>query len=243
MIQISTPLNTKVSTTTKKIFEDRARTNILRSAEQATLTYLCVRMPAFMTPNLLTFIGLMGSVLVGVGFVLGKQNEYFLLLSIFGFIVQWFGDSLDGRIAYYRNQPRKWFGFSLDMSMDWISTIIIGLAFHYFLPDSYKILAFTFVCSYGWLMILALMKYRVTGHYMIDAGLVGPTELRIAICAVFFSEIIFPGCLEAFAIGINIILVIVNLLDFNKLLNLANERDAAERKTTTPIASEDRKVA
>jgi phosphatidylserine synthase len=44
-------------------------------------------------------------------------------MGYFGFAINWFGDSLDGRIAYYRNTPRKWYGFALDCIMDWLSLV------------------------------------------------------------------------------------------------------------------------
>ena len=44
-------------------------------------------------------------------------------------IINWFGDSLDGRLAYYRNKPRKWYGFSLDITVDWFTTLLIGAGY------------------------------------------------------------------------------------------------------------------
>ena len=53
----------------------------------------------------------------------------YLLFSLLGLFINWFGDSLDGRLAYYRNKPRKWFGFTLDLIVDWLGTILMGLGF------------------------------------------------------------------------------------------------------------------
>jgi hypothetical protein len=50
--------------------------------------------------------------------------------------IQWFGDSLDGRIAYYRNTPRKWYGWLLDMNLDWISTAMMTAAYVIYLHDT-----------------------------------------------------------------------------------------------------------
>lgn len=56
-------------------------------------------------------------------------NRYYLLLNIIGFIINWFGDSLDGRLAIYRNKSRKHYGFSLDLTVDWLTTVVVGLGF------------------------------------------------------------------------------------------------------------------
>src|SRR5690606_25118278 len=85
--------------------KDRKRTNLLRGIEQPVLLFLCRIMPRWVSPDMLTGIGLLGSVIVMLGFILAKDNSANLLISVFGFAVQWVGDSLDGRIAVYRNIP------------------------------------------------------------------------------------------------------------------------------------------
>src|SRR5690606_27955094 len=120
----------------KNLFKDRKRTNILSVPEQSFISFLVKRIPGYITPNWLTAIGMAGSALVLVGFVLAYyESRTFLFLAIFGLFVNWFGDSLDGRVAYYRNIPRKWFGFSLDIVMDWLGTVLIGLGYFFYAKD------------------------------------------------------------------------------------------------------------
>ncbi len=212
----------------KRIAGDRKRTNLLRGLEQPTIAFLCRMMPPFISPNMLTFFGFLASLIIFFGFWLGKTDPHYLIISIAGFALQWFGDSLDGRIAYYRNQPRKWYGFSLDLCMDWISTVFMGMGFYFFLDDAYKILAFFFIAAYAWTMILTLLKYKIGGTYSIDSGLLGPTELRIGICGVLFVSMFYPAVLTAFAIGIIGVVMVINMVEFNKVLNLGNQRDQNE---------------
>ena len=110
---------------------DRTRTNILRGIEQPTILFLCRILPPFLTPNILTVIGMFGTFMVQAGFAGATylENKNYLFVSILGFAVNWFGDSLDGRIAYYRNIPRKWFGFTLDSIMDWISLVMMSVGY------------------------------------------------------------------------------------------------------------------
>src|SRR5690606_27125990 len=118
----------KLSEKSKSIFNDRKRTNILSVPEQSLIVFLLQRIPAYITPNILTIIGAVGSLLVLAGFILAAYiDRIYLLTGILGLIINWFGDSLDGRIAYYREIPRQWYGFSLDIIMDWMSTIMITL--------------------------------------------------------------------------------------------------------------------
>ncbi len=214
----------------KEIFKDRKRTNIFKSAEQSVIYYLVKRIPLFVTPNILTGIGLAGSVLVFLSFILSAYiNPYFLLLGIAGLVINWFGDSLDGRIAYYRNIPRKWYGYSLDIIMDWFSVIFTGLGYYIFSKDGYEIIAFAFVISYGWAMIISQIRYKITDKYSIDSGIFGPTELRVIVAFIFLLEVLVPGSIN-FCVGIVcLIFLILNILDTNKLLDLGNLRDNAEK--------------
>lgn len=211
-----------------RIRNSRQRLNILKELEFKTIEYLCKIMPMWVTPNTLTGVGLLGSVIVTIGLLLGISNSWWLLLSVAGFSIQWFGDSLDGRLAYFRNIPRKWYGWSLDLNVDWISTSIIGLGFYFFFPE-YKIVSFLFVVAYGGSMIVALMRYKINNQYIIDAGIIGPTELRIIICLFLLAEIVFPGALLIFAFFGSIILMIINLVDSYKVMKLGDERDIQEK--------------
>ncbi len=214
----------------KRISADRKRTNLLRVPEQATIAFLCRVMPPFVTPDMLTMLSLVASLVIFYGFYLAKNDPNFFAISIVGFAVQWFGDSLDGRLAYYRNIPRKWYGFALDMCMDWASTVLMGLGFYFYLSDEYKIVAFLFIAAYAWIMILTLMKYKITGSYSIDSGLLGPTELRIGICIVLLISIFYPQVLIMFACVIVGVVSIIDFVEFRNVLKLGDERDRAEKE-------------
>ncbi len=213
------------------IFKDRIRTNLLRSLEQKTLISLVQIVPSWIKPDMLTFIGFLGSLTTLSSFILATYvNKNYLLLGVLGFAINWFGDSLDGRLAYFRKNPKKWYGFSLDLLSDWLSVILIGLGYMIYSEEKWDLAGFGFVVLYGWAMIIAVIRYLVTGKYTIDAGLFGPTEIRIIISAVMVLEIFFIGIIQYFAVIISLILLIVNISDTVKLLRLSHERDLAEKE-------------
>ncbi|MFQ5627968.1 MAG: CDP-alcohol phosphatidyltransferase [bacterium] len=211
-----------------KMNRERKRTNILKSAEYKAIQYFCERMPNWVTPNILTAIGFLGSLIILLGLWLGKEQRVFLLVSIFGLAVHWFGDSLDGRLAYYRNTPRKWFGFSLDINVDWTSVCIIALGFYFYFP-AYKFVALIFVVAYGGSMIIALLRYRITNQYTIDSFYFGPTEMRILLAIVLFLEVFRLGTLLEFGVAGSALLIVFNLLESHKLLKQADQKDVAEK--------------
>ncbi len=213
------------------ISKDRHRTNILRKYEQKSLVYLVQRIPAFITSDMLTGIGFTGSLITVFSFILATYvDRNLLLLGILGFFINWFGDSMDGRVAYYRNTPRKWYGFALDITVDWITTILIGYGFMIYTEGAWEMLGFVFVVMYGWAMITALLRYKVTGKYTIDSGLFGPTEARIVISAILVAEVLYNGSIVYSALAACSILFIINIIETSKLISVANDRDNAERQ-------------
>ncbi|MEZ5026627.1 MAG: CDP-alcohol phosphatidyltransferase family protein [Chitinophagales bacterium] len=219
---------------------DRNRANLLKNLEQPTLLFLCRVMPKFLTPDILTAIGMLGTLIIFFAFYYTHvaANKIYLLLAIVGFAINWFGDSLDGRIAYYRNIPRKWYGFALDCIMDWLSLVFMSLGFYLYIDDAYKIYVFLFACNYGWIVLVAQLKYKITDKYSIDPGPIGPTEVRILLCLVILAEWYFGNVLIYFSLYSNILFLIINLVDTYKLLQSGNARDAEEKRLKAEAAKQ-----
>jgi hypothetical protein len=214
-----------------KITKDRRRTNILRKYEQPALAFLVRRVPSWISSDLLTAIGLAGGVIIAAGFVMAAcLQRSFLLLCILGFIVNWLGDSLDGRLAYFRNKPRKWYGFALDLTVDWLNTVLIGGGYMIYASGEWELLGFGFTVLYGWAMMTALLRYKISGNYTIDSGLLGPTEVRIIISFFLLLEVLCEGSILYSGIAACVGLLAVNLIDFRNLLKMADRRDKDERK-------------
>jgi phosphatidylglycerophosphate synthase len=227
----------------KIISTDRERTNILRKSEQITIAFLVKRIPPWISSDMLTGIGLFGNILTFISFLLATYlNRYYLLLGIVGYIVNWFGDSLDGRVAYYRQKPRKWYGFALDITIDWIGILLMGLGFIVYVEGVWELVGFFFVVMYGWEMITVLLRYKITGKYTIDSGLFGPTEMRIVISSILILEILLQGSILYVSSTITAILFLMNISDTKKLLKLANESDWAEKHSMTATIDDGNKV-
>ncbi len=221
----------RISEILTAISRDRTRTNLLRNQEQRAIAWLVQRIPGSVTSNMLSGLGLFGSCIVFAGFMLAAYFETaFLLLGPLGFAMSWFGDSLDGRLAYYRNKPRKNYGFVLDITLDWIGIILIGCGFIVYVESFWELFGYGFVIMYGWEMIIALMRYRITGHYSIDAGKFSPTEARILISAILILEVILQGSINYSAMLAVIALFIINIVDTRKLLRIADSTDKKENK-------------
>jgi hypothetical protein len=209
----------------KSINRDRVRTNILWKYEQAAIAYLVQRIPGPVTSNMLTAVGFLGNVIVFLGFILAPLSNYFLMLGIPGFAISWFGDSLDGRLAYYRKKPRKNYGHILDITVDYINIILVGLGYIIYVDGIWELLGYGFVVMYGWEMLMALMRFKLTGNYSIDSGKLGPTEARIVVAVIMVIEVFVPGSIVYSVSLAFIMLLIINIRDTIILLDLADEMD------------------
>lgn len=222
----------KTSDVLNSVFGDRTRTNLLKKYEQQAIAWLVQRIPRRITSNFLTGVGFFGYIVVFASFVLASwYGRVWLLLGLPGFIINWFGDSLDGRLAYYRKKPRKQYGFTLDITIDWLSIILIGLGYIIYAEGVWEVFGYGFVCMYAWEIILALIRYRITGKYSIDSGKLGPTEVRIMVGTVMVAEVLLPGSIVLSAGLLVTAIFIVNIIDTRKLLRVADEIDKSETQS------------
>ncbi len=222
----------KTSEVLNSVFGDRSRTNLLKKYEQQAIAWLVQRIPRRITSNFLTGVGFFGYIVVFASFVLASYyGRVWLLLGLPGFIINWFGDSLDGRLAYYRKKPRKQYGFTLDITIDWLSIILIGLGYIIYAEGVWEVFGYGFVAMYAWEIILALIRYRITGKYSIDSGKLGPTEVRIVIGTIMVAEVLLPGSILFSAVLLVTAIFVVNIIDTRKLLRVADEIDKSEAQS------------
>jgi len=171
---------------TDKVKHKRIIQSITASIEKRVLLWLSARMPRFINPDVLTIIGLAGAILTGVSYLLSRNNPVFLWLAALGFIINWFGDSLDGTLARFRKIERPRYGYFLDHSIDviCITIILTGLGF-----SGYARLEIAWGVNLIYLLLaLYTSLANFTSHeFQIAFAYVGPTELRIfAITASIF---------------------------------------------------------
>lgn len=162
-----------------KVEEHKRENDILLGfLERPALKWLAAHMPIWVTPDVLTWIGIFASILIFISYALTNINRYFLLLASFGFILNWFGDSLDGTLARYRHIERPRFGFLIDHYVDAISAVLIfiGLGVS---PYVDLVVASMGAIAYLLLSIMVYLITYVTGVFQITNAKIGPTEVRV----------------------------------------------------------------
>jgi len=157
---------------------DRIQQNFLAKAERRLLTWLCSRMPKWVTPDRLTLAGVIGAMMTFAGYVASNWGAAWLILAIIGYVVQWFGDSMDGSLARFRHIERPSYGYFIDHSCDGLVTLLIlaGIGLSPFVTMDVAMVA---LAGYLLLSIHAYLSARVLGEFKLSYLSAGPTELRL----------------------------------------------------------------
>jgi archaetidylinositol phosphate synthase len=146
--------------------------------ERPVLRWLAAHMPPWVTPDILTAVGVFGGLVILSGYWLTGVDRNFLWLVNLGFVINWFGDSLDGTLARYRHIERPVYGFYIDHSVDAYVEIMIflGLGLSPYVRFDLAALA---LIGYLLLSVLVYVRTCVKGEFVISYGKLGPTEIRL----------------------------------------------------------------
>ena len=151
---------------------------LLGPLERPALKWLASHMPGWVTPDTCTAIGVVGAVVIAVSYLLSTINNNFLWIASLGFIINWFGDSLDGTLARYRHIERPIFGFFLDHTTDVVNEVMIFIGLGLSPYISFNVACLTLV-AYLLLSVLVFVCTCVAGEFKISYGKLGPTEVRV----------------------------------------------------------------
>lgn len=171
--------------------EKRVNDILLGPLERPALEFLVTRLPAWITPDMLTGLGFSASVLIFASYYLTNFNHNFLWLASFGFVLNWLGDSLDGTLARYRNIERPRYGFFIDHTVDALDECLVMLGIGLSPYADFRLAMLTLV-SYLLLSLLVFVKTYVDGVFRISWARLGPTELRV-IAILANTTIFFLG--------------------------------------------------
>src|SRR3989449_6824668 len=158
----------------------REQTSILAPLERAALRALARRMPGWVNSDHLSVLGFAAMFLAGVCYALSKRNPLMLhAVNLFIFL-NWFGDSLDGTLARYRNRQRPRYGFYVDHIIDTFGTmfLIFGLALSGYMTER---VAAAMLIVFLMLAINSYLAAYALGVFKISHWKLGPTEIRLVL--------------------------------------------------------------
>jgi len=182
----------------------RIQTSLLSGVEHKALVWLAARQPSWMTSNILTIIGTFGSLVIAIGYVLSNKDLAWLWLSSLGFVINWYGDSLDGNLARYRHTSRPLYGFYIDHNVDVFNEffMFMGLGLSPLMDLRVGLLLYA---GYLMLTVYVSISAHLKNEFRLTYAKLGPTELRLIIiilnAMVFFVSSLSDVVAEADFLG------------------------------------------
>jgi archaetidylinositol phosphate synthase len=157
---------------------ERSHTSLLASAEKRALIWMARRMPAWLNSDHLTVLGFVSLLAVGLSYWYARYSPIGLMLVIVFFVLNWFGDSLDGTLARVRDQQRPRYGFYVDHILDACGSVFVfgGLTLSGYMSER---VAVGLLAVYLLLSIEVYLATYTVGKFKLSFGAFGPTELRL----------------------------------------------------------------
>ena len=215
----------------------RVQKSILSKMEKKLLVWIAIRISKWIKPDHLTGLGLLGAFIAGGGYVLSNFESGFLWLSSLGFIINWFGDSLDGTLARVRKTERPIYGFYLDHNVDAITALVIAIGAGVSPFISFSV-AMLILVGYYLLSIFTYINAYLKGTFKISYSGLGPTEFRLVIIILnslfLFIPIKNPNVIilgltfkffDFLALGIALIIIVLYFYFFLKEKNKYEKED------------------
>src|SRR5947209_8677285 len=158
----------------------RVQESFLARAEKSALLWLAARMPQWVNSDHLTLLGFASLIGAGACYWLARWDRLWLLGAIIFLALNWFGDSLDGTLARFRNRQRPRYGFYVDHVVDAVGTFFLlgGMALSGIMSAP---VAIGLLIVYLLLMIEVCLATYTIGVFQISFFKMSPTELRIAL--------------------------------------------------------------
>ena len=164
----------------------RIQTSILNGVEKKALIFLADRQPRWMTSNILTGIGPFGAIVISLGYILSQINIKYWWLSSLGFVINWYGDSLDGTLARVRNKQRPIFGYYIDHTVDIINELLIFLGLGLSGLICFDLSLFILIV-YMMLTLNVSINAHLKKEFKLTYAKLGPTEFRVL--AIIFNTV------------------------------------------------------
>lgn len=193
----------------------RIQESMTARMEKSALLWLAQRTPNWINSDHLTALGFLAMLAAGGAYSLARWDARWLWVVSALLVLNWYGDSLDGTLARFRNCQRPRYGFYVDHAVDATGTLALlgGLATSGMMSPW---VAVGLLVSFYLLFIEVCLATYTLGEFKISAGVFGPTELRLLLIAgnvrAFFSPTVHVFGYDALLFDIGGLCGIVGML-------------------------------
>jgi phosphatidylglycerophosphate synthase len=205
----------------------REHRSLLANAERRLLLAIAHRLPAWVTSDQLTLLGLSSMVAAGLAFATLQMSWLNVAALILALAANWFGDSLDGTLARVRCQPRPRYGYYVDHVIDLFGAAVLvgGMACSGLMTAH---VALALLAAYFLVSAETFLATHTVHVFRLSFAAVGPTELRILLAigavAVFLHPFSDIGGQRYLLLDVSGVIAIVGLVAVFLFSALRNTR-------------------
>ncbi len=156
----------------------RIQTSLFNAAEKKILVAIAKKLPKWVTSDMLTLVGVLGAIVIAIGYIHSNVNIQWLWLASLGFVINWFGDSLDGTVARVRGTQRPIYGYYVDHITDVFNEAIIFIGAGFSILIDIRV-ALILLVLYLMLTINVSINAHLKNEFKLTYMGLGPTEFRI----------------------------------------------------------------
>ncbi len=205
----------------------REHRSLLANAERRLLIAIARRLPAWVTSDQLTLLGLSSMVAAGLAFATLQRSWMNVAAFILALAANWFGDSLDGTLARVRCQPRPRYGYYVDHVIDLFGTAVLigGMALSGLMTAH---VALALLAAYFLVSAETFLATHTVHVFRLSFAAIGPTELRILLAigavAVFLHPFSDIGGQRYLLLDVSGVIAVAGLVAVFLLSSLRNTR-------------------
>lgn len=219
----------------------------LSGPEDRALAWLAPRVPVWTTPDQLTWLGFGAAVVAFVAYLLAPGQVAWLWVVNAALIVNWLGDSLDGKVARMRGADRPRYGLFFDQSIDVVAQLLfaLGLGLSGFVRFDIAALG---LATYLMMTVQSLLRAEVTRVFHLSTAGMGLTEVR---CLFLVANAVFyfipPKPFEVAGIGVTyadffgVMWIVVNIGLYVRTMIAELKRLAVEEPPRPPVPEDRRR--
>jgi phosphatidylglycerophosphate synthase len=170
----------------------RINDGITAGIEKRVLIWMAERLPAIVSSDHLSALGLAAMAAAGVAFASFRVSPWAAAGAIASLAVNWFGDSLDGTLARVRDQQRPRYGFYVDHVIDLAGTtmLLAGMGCSGLM---HPLVAAAVLAAYLLVSAESYLATHASGVFRMSFLGVGPTELRLLVAAGVLRAVFDPS--------------------------------------------------
>ncbi len=166
----------------------KIQASLLSGVERRCLIWLAERLPALVSSDHMTLLGLLASLGIGVSYYLARSDRRALLAVPVLLALNWFGDSLNGTLARVRCCVRPRYGFYIDHLVDSVGAVFLigGLALSGLMTPG---IAAGLMVAFLMLSVEVYLATYTVGVFRMSHWQLSPTEIRIVLAV--FSLVVY----------------------------------------------------